>query len=221
MTLDTVEYSPGRTRVAATGLIIVGSGMMWLVLKYFEDLFSMIAMALIIVWGVWLFARSFFPEAALTFDQNGFVISTFDSKKRVDWADLIDVTVDVHTVRLAEIIPIYRVKLIHFSVRGGIIGNKLHKINASMLELGGSTPEVLRDRILHLHMTARAGMSLSTPGKIDPAARARYEAEAAPRSAGFDPDDVMDCYLRNRDGGGEAGPAAAAPARPQFGRKAI
>lgn len=161
---------------------------------------------------------------ALQFDERSLLVCPVGSRRKLSWRNVTDIKLMVRTQRLYGLIPINRTHFIDFEIGGGVLGSKTLRLPLASLGLNKDDGMRLVVKLEAL----RKGVRLApvTPARrLDEMNQPRVPgpATSAPHAGGFDPDAAMARYLAKQGAqqqGSEApSVAAAAAARPTFGRK--
>lgn len=237
--LGTVEYHSGK--MMAYGGVLLAFGAAWLLFVFDDspDITFLVAGLFVAGLGAALIYKSQFSPSAITFDQQGMTVNLLFKDQRIEWSELVSTSEDRHTIRFAELIPIFSTRLLMFRVTGGMIGTKKIALFANLLDMPDGGLAGLRNTIQRMQILADAGMSLSNNGAL-----ARHDSGAnidlpirhaeQARTPDYDPDAAFAGMMSAREepfapGMPEAPmddrnprpPASGAvPARPVFGRKA-
>jgi hypothetical protein len=241
--MRTIRFSSGKLVIAT----IAGFGMLFLGLPMMLAGPLGVILGLIIVIGGPIFAiasimRLLGDGVALQFDRQSVSIASGWSTKSYNWSDIKDIQITRQVLRMYGIIPVSSQNFIDFHLVGGLFGTKKIRLPVKTLQLKkDELPQLYSELMLAKagqeiasapHMSASA---LSQPQPVPQVSgsapswtfsASRDALEGAPRSADFNPDEVMARYMSRRAQEQEAitqtqdaQTPATMPARPSFGRK--
>jgi len=209
-----------------SALLALGCALSW----FGDGGFFSGAGALLFALGTPLFLHAAMKdEPALSFDATSLTVRSIFKTARVDWKDVLDISVHVVRLRYWGIIPISKQENLSIKYDDGSGGTKKAGLSLGMVKLppGGAQLLLAQLNTTWVAAVGEARVAMAGAGKQGWGAERRaakvVAAEAEATDTGFDHDAAIQRYLAAKAAAAPVAPDAPAvpsrPARPTFGRR--
>ena len=195
--MQTIHYNRSKLTVSTLFCLIV-CPVLGIVLYNAGGFRSLVGLLILIagpIAGLGTMRMLLGDAVAIRYDQRSAMIFTMWKAHSLSWAEVVNVQIMTHTVRMYGLIPVKRSHFIDFRVHGGLLGTRKVRLPFRLLGLNKAAGAAL---VAELNLVRMAADDGETAHGTQAYLKRTNRFQDAPQADVFDPDAVIARHIANR-----------------------